>query len=265
MRVLVVAPTGRDARLICELLNRVHIDCGTCAVALIPISLVAATAGALIVAEEALTVGVVEEFRRAIEAQPSWSDFPLILLTLSGQVSRFSQRRSALREPLGNVMLLERPIRPETLISTVQTALRARRRQYQIRDQWEQSKKAEEALRQAEKLAVVGRLSASIAHEINNPLAAVTNLHYLMRKSTSLAELQPYLSLAEQELARVSEIARETLQYNRQPGKPAQVNVTEVLDSVLRLYQPRLTSAGISIRKQYQPLRPILAVSGELR
>ena len=86
-----------------------------------------------------------------------------------------------LRRPLGNILLLERPIRPETLLSTLDIALRGRQRQYQIRDQILQFARAQEALLRSEKLAVTGRLAASIAHEINNPLEAVTNLLYLMR------------------------------------------------------------------------------------
>jgi C4-dicarboxylate-specific signal transduction histidine kinase len=74
-----------------------------------------------------------------------------------------------MRRPLGNVFLLERPIRPETLLSTLEIALRGRERQYQIRDQIQQYARAQEALLRSEKLAVTGRLAASIAHEINNP------------------------------------------------------------------------------------------------
>src|ERR1700721_884374 len=112
---------------------------------------------------------------------PSWSDFPVVLLTVSGRVTVESERLRELRRPLGNLFLLERPIRPETLLSTLEIALRGRQRQYQIGDQIDQYARAQAALLRSEKLAVTGRLAASIAHEINNPLEAVTNLLFLLR------------------------------------------------------------------------------------
>src|SRR6202034_2926072 len=102
-----------------------------------------------------------------------------------------------LRRPLGNIFLLERPIRPETLLSTLEIALRGRQRQYQIRDQIQQYALAQAALLRSEKLAVTGRLAASIAHEINNPLEAVTNILYLMHDNLSPEQRKQYLVEAE--------------------------------------------------------------------
>ena len=132
LRVIVVAPTGRDARLICDLLIGAGIACFVSNSCVDACGEVNKGAGAVIVAEEALNAESIENLKRLIGTQPSWSDFPLILLTIAGVVSSRSERRSAMRAPLGNVLLLERPIRPETLISTVESALRARRRQYEI-------------------------------------------------------------------------------------------------------------------------------------
>jgi signal transduction histidine kinase len=265
LRVLVVAPVGKDAGLICNLLSRAQIQSETCATVGDLCLQMAAGAGAAIVAEEALTPDVVETFAKLIKDQPSWSDFPLIVLTVTGEVSTTSERRRTLRGPLGNVLLLERPIRPETLISTVQGVLRARRRQYQIREQMQQFKLAEEALRKSEKLAVAGRLAASIAHEINNPLEAVTNLHYLMQTADSAEQMKSYLRIAEQELARVSEIVVQTLKFYRQPSKPTETNVIDVIDSVLVLYHARLAYANINVEKDFEDLQPILGLAGELR
>jgi signal transduction histidine kinase len=145
-------------------------------------------AGAAIVSEEALIGSAITKLRQVVEQQPPWSDFPLILLTVGGAVTAESERLRELRQPLGNIFLLERPIRPETLLSTLEIALRGRQRQYQIRDQMHQYARAQEALRRSEKLAVTGRLAASIAHEINNPLEAVTNLLFLMRSGPDPSE-----------------------------------------------------------------------------
>src|SRR5690242_8693713 len=150
-RVLVVAPTGRDATLLCQALSRADmqaLECPSCEAACRELE--SAGAGALIIAEEALSIADIQRLAELMSNQPAWSDFPLILLTLSGEVTVQSQRRRLVRAPLVRALELERPIRPETLISTVQNALRARHRQYEIRDHMLQERNAEEALRRSE-------------------------------------------------------------------------------------------------------------------
>jgi signal transduction histidine kinase len=223
-------------------------------------------AGAAILSEEALTAGAIARLRQVIEDQPPWSDFPLILLTVGGRVTAESERLRQLRQPLGNIFLLERPIRPETLLSTLEIALRGRQRQYQIRDQMQQYARAQDALRRSEKLAVTGRLAASIAHEINNPLEAVTNLLFLMRSTEDSAQAHKYLAAADQELARVAEITRQTLRFYREPSHPVDTEVAAVLRSVLVLYHSRLTAAGVAVQLEIEaPNATILASPGELR
>ncbi|WP_263419697.1 sensor histidine kinase [Terriglobus albidus] len=223
-------------------------------------------AGAAIITEEALKGDGILELESVLTEQPAWSDFPVILLVAGGRVTTESERLRRLRMPLGNVLLLERPIRPETLHSTLEVALRGRQRQYQVRDQMEQMVRAQEALRRAEKLAVTGRLAASIAHEINNPLESVTNLLYLLRSEASSDTAQLYLSQAEQELARVTEIAKHTLRYYKEPNKPVLVDVSAVLDSMLTLYHSRLIAAQIDVCKEMRsPVVSAHANPGELR
>ena len=255
----------RDAALGRSVLQRAGIDCRLCRSGEEVLSEIPRGAGAVIVAEEVLSPALISALTAVIAEQPPWSDLPLLVLTVAGEVSRSSGRRYMLREPLGNVLLLERPVRPETLVSTVEITLRGRRRQYQIRDHVQQFRHAESALRQSEKLAVAGRLTASIAHEINNPLESITNLLYLMRGSTSLDEVKRYLDLAEPELARVSQITTQTLNFYRQPGSPTSISVAEVLQSALTLYRQRLLSAKITVTKDFEDSQPIRAVAGELR
>lgn len=262
--VLVVAPTGRDAELICAMLQRSSIECLSLPSVADAMEQLAAV-GVLVIAEEALTAEMIDKMAHALSHQPSWSDLPVVLLTVPGEVTAESQRRRALREPLGNVLLLERPARPETLISSVRSALRARARQYQIRDQLAQYRQAEEALRKAEKLAIAGRLSASIAHEINNPLESVTNLLFLIRGSTTESDVEGYAHLAEQELARVTEIAKQTLQFYREPSAHTPTHVADVLESVLQLYGPRIAARNISLQKELRRGEPVTAGAGELR
>lgn len=265
LTVSVAARLQRDAQLICNVLEKAGMRTHTMTVEG-PESLVHATeGGCLVLAEELLDAEIIGWLRDVLLSEPPWSDFPVILLTLAGEVSLTTQKRREFRGPLRSLILLERPIRPETLISTVQNALRARARQYQIRDQIEQYKRAEQALRQSEKLAVAGRLASSIAHEINNPLEAVTNLLYLMRVSDNMDQVKGYLQIAESELARVSEITSHMLQFYRQRTKPGPVQLAEILDSALTLFQRRMASAGITVEKKFEPILPIWGLSGELR
>ncbi len=223
-------------------------------------------AGAAIISEEAFSGNAIGELLEVLHEQPSWSDFPLILLTVSGRVTIESERLREMRRPLGNIFLLERPLRPETLLGTLEIALRGRERQYQIRDQMEQYALAQEALLRSEKLAVTGRLAASIAHEINNPLEAVTNLLFLMRAELSSEQRNKYLAQAEQELARVAEITKQTLRFYREPSQPTAIRISTVIDSVLMLFGQRLVSAGIQVeREERAPSATVLSAPGELR
>lgn len=264
-QIIVIAPTGRDGRLICNLLTRIGLeavefsDCETaCGWAKNGV-------GAFIIADEVLTPSFMASLALFIACEPSWSDLPVILLTHGGHVTIDSENQRRLREPLGNVILVERPVRPETLVSMVQSALRARRRQYEVRDHLQLEKLAAEALRKSEKLAIVGRLVATIAHEINNPLASVTNLHFLMASASSLEDVQRYLATADEELARVVEITTQTLRFHRESTVPADVDVSAILDSVLKLYERRLDSSNIVVDRSFDRSALIIGFAGELR
>jgi PAS domain S-box-containing protein len=124
-------------------------------------------------------------------------------------------------------------------------------------------KQAEEALRKSEKLAAAGRLAASIAHEINNPLAAVTNLLYLMGKHPEKSGR--YLQLATQELDRVIHISRQTLGFYRDTSVPTQVNLSELLESVMYIYARRLEGREIKVTTDYDPDAVVVALAGEIR
>lgn len=129
-----------------------------------------------------------------------------------------------------------------------------------------QLRKAEKALVQSEKLAAVGRLASSISHEINNPLEAVTNLLYLVHGVSGLPEeARSYLSLAQDELARVSQIATQTLRFHRQANKPARVTAAQLVDAVLNLFAGRLLNSGIHVEAGYSTAAPILCFENDIR
>jgi PAS domain S-box-containing protein len=127
-------------------------------------------------------------------------------------------------------------------------------------------KRGEDALRKAEKLAVTGRLAASIAHEINNPLEAITNILFLLKNYTGLQDLAlNYVSMAEYEVRRISEITQQTLRFYRQPTMPARVKMSELVGSVLSLYQGRFNSLSLHIERDYDPELDLFCYAGEIR
>jgi PAS domain S-box-containing protein len=127
-------------------------------------------------------------------------------------------------------------------------------------------KRAEDALRKTEKLAAAGRLAASIAHEINNPLEAVTNLLYLLRHQPSLDDQAiSYTDLAQHEISRVAEMTQQTLRFYRQSTLPVVANIAELLDSVITLYKGRLAGLQIEVSRRNGPRVDLYCFSGELR
>ena len=111
---------------------------------------------------------------------------------------------------------------------------------------------AEEALRRNERLAAMGKLAGIVAHEINNPLEAITNAFYLLRQHHSLdEEAKYYAQIAEQELARVSHITKQTLSFYRESQKPVTVSLAELLDDVLELQHRPMQIANITLERDY--------------
>ena len=126
-------------------------------------------------------------------------------------------------------------------------------------------KRAEQALIQSEKLAAVGRLASSIAHEINNPLEAVTNLLYLTDLSENLDDVKGYVRMAELELRRVSAIANQTLRFHKQSTSPQQITATQLIDSVLSLLQSRIVNCRIQVERRDNSSALVRCFEGEIR
>lgn len=124
-------------------------------------------------------------------------------------------------------------------------------------------RRAEEALRRNEKLATAGRLAAAVAHEINNPLEAVTNLIYLSRHHPEKHD--QYLEMAEREVQRVAAVAQQMLGFVRESAMPSPLNVAATLDDVLKLYLRQLNDKHIQVGKHYDPAVEIYGFAGELR
>jgi len=117
----------------------------------------------------------------------------------------------------------------------------------------------------SEKLAATGRLAATIAHEINNPLESVLNLIYLARTSRDLSErIRELLMTAEKEVTRVSHIARHTLGFYRDTSAPSQIDMPALVEEVLTVYDSRLRAGGIKVRKDFTALPAVEALRGEM-
>ena len=127
------------------------------------------------------------------------------------------------------------------------------------------ARRSEQILLQSEKLNAVGRLASSIAHEINNPLEAVTNLIYLAQTAAVNPEASQYLATAEIELRRVSAIANQTLRFHRQSTNPRPVTAAGLIDATLPLYQSRISNARVKVERRDRARRPVTCLDGEIR
>jgi PAS domain S-box-containing protein len=127
-------------------------------------------------------------------------------------------------------------------------------------------KKLEENLQTTEKLAAVGRLAATIAHEINNPLAAVTNLIYLARQHPELADqVRNYLQRADTELRRISHMTKQTLGFYRDNSQPVEFGVAQAIEDVLTIYESRFQHKALQIEKRIQPGLMVCTTQGEFK
>jgi two-component system CheB/CheR fusion protein len=128
-----------------------------------------------------------------------------------------------------------------------------------------QEKKTEQALRTSERLVSVGRMAATVAHEINNPLEAVTNLVYLAKGSAVRKDVREYLDAIEGELDRVSHITKQTLGFYRESIAPGAMRVGPMLDSLISVFGARARNKGIEIRPEIRQDPEIFAIAGEIR
>jgi signal transduction histidine kinase len=127
-------------------------------------------------------------------------------------------------------------------------------------------KQAEESLRTSEKLAAVGRIAGTLAHEINNPLSSITDLVYLLSHSSKLDQSgREGLQLVDKELERIRHIVANTLSFYRDSSSPVRVNLSDVLDSVLNLNARKIERKQLHVRKRIEGNVSVAGFPGELR
>ena len=243
--VLILAPTAKDARLCRSVLAEAALYCDVTKDVGELCRAIDAGAGLAVLSEEALTVEGLQALRGVVQRQPAWSDFPLLVLTQEGADSEVVLRTL---ETLGNVTLLERPVRVPALVSAVRAALRARRRQYQIRDYIGESNRVAEALREADRRK--DEFLAILAHELRNPLAPLRNAVEAMRRVPNDQEaLRWARGLIERQLGQLVRLIDDLLDLSRVSRgrielRREQVELRSVVNGALEICAPAIEQGG---------------------
>jgi signal transduction histidine kinase/ActR/RegA family two-component response regulator len=255
--VLVVAPTGRDAEMICRQLGAAGLRCFACEDIAELCGKIDDGVGAIVITEEALSMETIHQLTVALSAQPAWSEIPLIVLT--GASSLETKPRAF--DMLGrrtNVTLVDRPVRIKSLISAAQSALRARDRQYEVRDLMSQ---LEERIRERDRfLAVLG-------HELRNPLGAILLASQMTgddgrldREHAELIERQArHLTRLVNDLLDLSRVAAGKIVLKRQ-----NVDLRAITAQSIRVMQPAAERQDIELNL-VQPEEPLMIHADPVR
>jgi signal transduction histidine kinase len=263
-RVLVCAPFGRDGSLVQKHLLSAGLIAQICSSAQELSAAIGEGAGAAVISDEALTADSVECLRAELARQAPWSDFPVIIMTSGGDTTRDSRYRLRLLEPLGNVSLLERPLRTATLISSVTTALRARRRQYQLAAYLqERDEKEREIVRQNEALVKANGELEEFAyvssHDLQEPLRMI-NIYtqLLVREFAGRSEnAQQYANFIEGGVKRMEKLLSDLLIYSRtihpETAKVDNTDLSKSLAQALATLDNRIEESGADIEFNQLP------------
>jgi signal transduction histidine kinase len=246
-RVLILPPGRRDGEVTQSLLARHGLSCVVCSSAPAVAKEIARGAGALVLTDAALSAAGFELVLAELARQPHWADLPVILLS---HASTHSSILATLAASLTNVTILDRPSSARALVSTVQTALRSRMRQYQTREQLEALHKAEQSLLAADRRK--DEFLAMLAHELRGPLAPIRNSSELLARTPdahtrSVAEIlkrqTSHLSRLVDDLLDVSRITRGRVELQLQP-----INLADVLRVAIESVEPLMQQKRHTVR-----------------
>ena len=234
-RVLVLA-TNRDCQLTCEILTRAGLTCATCCDEHQVRRELSRGAGALICAEEALSDTVRHELKQFLDGQPAWSDLPVLVVATGGDHGGRLATLAAMR----SVAVLSRPMAIDTLVTAVKSALRARGRQYEVRDLLRERENA--AKRKDEFLAM-------LAHELRNPLAPVRYGVQVLRDQCKDSTVTHAIALIDRQVAHMARLIEDLLEVSRLTRGAVRLQIEKLnLSQLLRdVVEARL---GIAQNKQ---------------
>ena len=263
-RVVLLAPTRRDAAVAVELMARAGIETVSCLSFAAALREVELGAAALIVPEEAVVPDHSARLVAVIAGQPPWSDLPILVVARSG--ADFDALEQAVA-PLGNVTLLERPLRLATLLSAVRTAIRARQRQYQIREYLRDRARSEASLRAADRRK--DEFLATLGHELRNPLAPLLSGVQLLRRGLAADRTTDVVAIMERQvthltglvddLLEVSRITRGLVRVRRTP-----LELTTAVRAALETVAPAVDTAAHTLTVTW-PDGPLLVAGDALR
>ena len=242
--VLVHAPYGRDAALISQFLERAGISPTISPTVESLCSALGESTGAALISDQSLTRRNVSAIGAVLGEQPPWSDLPLIVTISGGEATKMSQWRLDLLKPLGNISLLERPLRAATLVSAVKTALRARSRQYQLRDNFAER---ERLLRELERSnRELDQFAHIVSHDLQTPIRAVRAFsellaqHYAEQMDTTA---DGFIRVIQDGAATMEALVRTLLNYasvGHNSMNVSNVSLTEVVGAVVTMLQPTI-------------------------
>lgn len=254
LRVLVAAPTRRDGEITCELLEKEGVECIVCSGLQAVSDELTAEVGAIVLTDASLRDPALESMVAKIQQQPPWSDLPILLLTRDRV--RLPSAILAL-EAGSNLTLLDRPSSMRALVSAVKSALRARRKQYQIRDQLIEQQRADEALRQADRRK--DEFLATLAHELRNPLAAIrTGLEVVVRSSGEAERAERMIGMIDRQSRLLVKLIDDLMDVSRiATGKVvlqrARLDLRAVLEAVFESGQTVFDASRHEIRLDLPP------------
>jgi signal transduction histidine kinase len=255
-RVLVLMPTARDGERTRTALAGAGLECVVCADLAALCREIEAGAGVALLTEEAVVGDRDDCLRRALQAQPAWSNFPLVVLARQGSEG------TAIRESL-NATLVERPLKLRSLVSVVRAALRSRRHQYAIRDLLAERERQAEALREADRKK--DDFIALLAHELRNPLAPIRSGLQILKLSGRTED--PALGMMDRQLTHMVRLVDDLLDVsrigrNKIDLRRAQVSLADVIASAVETARPALDEAGHELTVAL-PAEPII-LDGDL-
>jgi signal transduction histidine kinase/ActR/RegA family two-component response regulator len=248
-RVLVLAPTSGDATLTRSILAEAGLACHVCTDLRAASREISEGAGTLLLTDDDVGSREMDALLDVLRSQPAWSDIPIVVLSGAGADSMAAARAMEL---LGNVTVLEKPVRVTTLVSSLRTAIRARRRQYQIRDQLEELQQADAQLRDTDRRK--DEFLATLAHELRNPLAPIRNALQIMQLTADdQAAREQARRMMERQLGQMVRLIDDLLDLSRiTRGKlelrKERVELAAVIGTAVDTARPLIESAGHALQ-----------------